>query len=51
MDDEKTGNGWHKRKGPLADIVRSNHFDIFGTQEGVDTQLTDLKKLLQILTV
>lgn len=44
--DEKTGNGWDLRKGPLARLVTQHDFDIVGTQEGNSRQLEDLKKLL-----
>jgi hypothetical protein len=44
--DEKTGNGWEKRKKPLADLIRSHDFDIGGTQEGNFSQMHDLMTLL-----
>ncbi|HMR18273.1 MAG TPA: endonuclease/exonuclease/phosphatase family protein [Sphingobacterium sp.] len=44
--DEKTGNGWDTRKAPLADLIKSNSFDIVGTQEGNFKQMEDLKSLL-----
>lgn len=45
-EDEKTGNGWEVRKKPMAELITSHHFDIFGTQEGYDFMLEDLKGLL-----
>lgn len=44
--DEKTGNGWDKRKGPLADLIKARDFDIVGTQEGNAKQLSELKAML-----
>lgn len=44
--DETTGNGWDKRKWPVANLIISHDFDIVGTQEGNDAQLADLKTYL-----
>ncbi len=44
--DEQTGNGWDKRKRPLADVIKKHGFDLIGTQEGMGQQLTDLKGML-----
>jgi endonuclease/exonuclease/phosphatase family metal-dependent hydrolase len=41
--DDSTGNGWNKRKTPLAELMLSHQFDLIGTQEGYDFQLMDLK--------
>ncbi len=45
-DDEKTGNGWDKRKQHVANLIKTHNFDIVGTQEGNDAQLADLKVYL-----
>lgn len=44
--DEKNGNGWSLRKGPLSDLIKRHAFDIVGTQEGNSTQLRELQQLL-----
>ena len=44
--DEESGNSWAVRKIPLAELIRNHGFDIVGTQEGNNTQLTDLEPLL-----
>lgn len=40
--DDRKGNGWEKRRDHVAELVRFHGFDIFGTQEGFKSQLTDL---------
>lgn len=49
--DEKTGNGWDLRRGPLARLIDQHAFDIVGTQEGDGNQLEDLKRLLPAFDV
>lgn len=44
--DEKSGNGWDLRKGPLAKVITSQNLALVGTQEGNDKQLADLQALL-----
>jgi endonuclease/exonuclease/phosphatase family metal-dependent hydrolase len=44
--DEKSGNGWELRKGPVAQVIMDHQFDVVGTQEGDGKQLEDLKALL-----
>ena len=41
--DRKNGNGWELRLEPLSKLILSHDFDIVGTQEGNDKQLSDLK--------
>lgn len=41
-----TGNLWKDRAPIAAALIRFHSFDIFGTQEGLKTQLDDLLKLL-----
>ena len=38
-------NAWPNRKEMVKDLVRYYHFDVFGTQEGLRGQLTDLAEL------
>lgn len=45
-DDSNAGNGWHRRCPHVADLIRFHGFDIFGTQEGVKSQLDDLLERL-----
>lgn len=42
-DDSLEGNGWMQRYPVIAQLVRFHDFDIFGTQEGLYHQLTELK--------
>lgn len=44
--DAKEGNGWKNRAPVIAAMARFHGFDLFGTQEGLFHQMTDLKKLL-----
>lgn len=44
--DEKSGNGWNVRKGPLAELILKYGFELIGTQEGNDKQLVELKELI-----
>ena len=44
--DEKSGNGWGLRKGPVAQVIVDHQFDVVGTQEGDARQLEDLQALL-----
>jgi endonuclease/exonuclease/phosphatase family metal-dependent hydrolase len=44
--DDQQGNGWEKRKKPVADLIKRHGFDIVGTQEGNAKQLDELKALL-----
>ncbi len=44
--DRQNGNGWDQRAPIIASLVRFHGFDIFGTQEGISTQMADLMKLL-----
>lgn len=45
-DDVTTGNGWHKRKKPLVDLIHRHHFDIVGTQEGDKSQISEMSQLM-----
>jgi endonuclease/exonuclease/phosphatase family metal-dependent hydrolase len=45
-DDEKEGNGWKQRYPVIAGMVRFHGFDIFGTQEGLQNMLEDIKASL-----
>lgn len=44
--DSANGNGWGQRYPYIAQLIRFHGFDIFGTQEGLYTQLQDLKKAM-----
>jgi alpha-L-fucosidase len=44
--DYEDGNGWEKRKAPLAKLILDHGIDIVGTQEGTPKQLNELKTLL-----
>ena len=44
--DIKRGNGWDVRCPVVAGLVRFHDFDIWGAQEGVNSQLEDLLKAL-----
>jgi endonuclease/exonuclease/phosphatase family metal-dependent hydrolase len=44
--DSVNGNGWGQRCPIIAQLIRYHGFDIFGTQEGLLHQLTDLKAAL-----
>lgn len=45
-NDIKKGNGWEKRRKPLCDQINFEHPDIFGAQEVLHNQLTDMLDLL-----
>lgn len=45
-DDSIAGNGWRARYPNIANIIRFNDLDIFGTQEGLYHQLTQLNDSL-----
>ena len=45
-DDSLEGNGWGQRYPVIARLIRFHDFDIFGTQECLYHQLTDLKDSL-----
>lgn len=45
-DDSIKGNTWSRRCPVIADMVRLHDFDIFGTQEGLKSQLETLKAKL-----
>jgi endonuclease/exonuclease/phosphatase family metal-dependent hydrolase len=42
QDDAKKGNGWEKRRRAVIDLIKFNDFDIFGSQEVVNSQLEDM---------
>ena len=44
--DSVAGNGWGQRAPHIADLVKFHGFDIFGTQEGFQSMLEDLKSNL-----
>ena len=44
--DTKAGNGWERRCPVVCDILRVESFDIFGSQEVLHSQLTDLQNAL-----
>lgn len=44
--DVETGNGWDVRKYALTNLILNHDFDMIGTQEGNDTQLSDLKTMM-----
>ncbi|WP_256012611.1 endonuclease/exonuclease/phosphatase family protein [Desertivirga xinjiangensis] len=41
-------NAWRYRKSTVSDLIRFHDFDIFGTQEGLHQQLTELKAELKL---
>jgi endonuclease/exonuclease/phosphatase family metal-dependent hydrolase len=45
-DDSIAGNGWRVRYPNIAQIIRFNDLDVFGTQEGLYHQLTQLNDSL-----
>ena len=44
--DSVNGNGWNQRCPVICGLIRFNDFDIFGAQEVLHEQLTDMLKLL-----
>ncbi|MGE9266951.1 MAG: endonuclease/exonuclease/phosphatase family protein [Verrucomicrobiales bacterium] len=44
--DAKQGDAWQDRAPVIANLIRFHGFDIVGTQEGLQGQMTDLQKLL-----
>lgn len=44
--DAKAGNAWKNRAPVIANMVRFHGLDLFGAQEGLNHQMSDLKKLL-----
>ncbi|MEJ7559686.1 MAG: endonuclease/exonuclease/phosphatase family protein [Pedobacter sp.] len=44
--DKKDGNGWDLRGPVIADLIKFHDFDIFGAQEVLHEQLTDLSNSL-----
>ena len=44
--DEEKGNGWAQRCPVIAGMIRFHGFDIFGTQEGLQHQLENIKDSL-----
>lgn len=44
--EDDPANTWSNRKARIADMITTYKFDIFGTQEGKDNQITDLATLL-----
>ena len=44
--DVRNGNGWERRLPILCNLVRYHDFDIFGAQEVLDNQLSDMLKHL-----
>lgn len=46
LKDNNSGNGWEQRSPYIADLVRYHDFEIFGTQEGLDSQIHDLDEML-----
>lgn len=44
--DIEDGNGWNRRKTVVADMINFERPDIFGTQEALNGQITDLLSLL-----
>src|SRR5690606_20466595 len=41
-----TGNLWQDRAPYIGALVKFHDFDVFGTQEGLNSQLVDLEKML-----
>lgn len=46
QEDIDAGNGWDKRREPIAGIIKFHDFDIIGLQEGSPPRLRDLTELL-----
>ena len=44
--DLRKGNQWERRCPVIASLIRFHDFDVLGTQEGFEHQMTDLQKLL-----
>jgi len=44
--DAKSGDSWDGRKASVAEVIVSHDFDIVGTQEGDNRQITDLLSLM-----
>lgn len=44
--DNRRGDGWATRRDIVAQLIRFHEFDIFGTQEGFKSQLSDLLERL-----
>ena len=44
--DDEAGNGWNKRKEPLAKLILDHNIEIVGTQEGNTKQLNELSELM-----
>jgi endonuclease/exonuclease/phosphatase family metal-dependent hydrolase len=44
QNDSDTGNLWQQRAPMVIALIRFHQFDIFGTQEGLINQLTDIRK-------
>ena len=42
--DTSNGNGWNQRLRYICGLIRTNFFDIIGTQEVLNSQLNDLLK-------
>ncbi len=40
--DSLKGDGWYVRRAPVAELIRYHDFDIFGTQELIHRQITDM---------
>src|SRR4051812_2924205 len=40
--DSAKGNGWEQRLPVMAGLIQFHDFDLFGTQEGLQSQLTSL---------
>ncbi|MDB6076352.1 MAG: Endonuclease/exonuclease/phosphatase [Akkermansiaceae bacterium] len=45
-EDVAKGNGWSRRAPMIAAMIRFHQFDIVGTQEGLQNQVTDLTALM-----
>lgn len=45
--DDQQGDGWDTRKGAVLDLIQYHNFDIFGTQEVLQTQLDDMSDVLK----
>jgi endonuclease/exonuclease/phosphatase family metal-dependent hydrolase len=46
QNDGDTGNLWVQRAALVTSLIRFHQFDVFGTQEGLRNQLTDIQKTL-----
>lgn len=44
--DVRLGNQWQQRAPVIAAMIRFHDFDVLGTQEGFEHQMTDLRKLM-----